>query len=296
VPNVLRRAVVAAAAVTALGVAVSVPASAHASTSEPTPSMAAYSYNWSGYNAIVNSTILGVQAQFNVPKNISCKNSLGSKGPYYAAMWDGIGGDDNGLTHNYWLEQDGVTAKCATKTAKPTFTAWWAFVMPGGTTPAEKGAAEGFGSDANVVPTVSAGNEIFAQVLTPKGDTIHPGEWQFEVSDLTTNKTWVIYVELPSAAATDTGKTAEVITEDPQTLSGNAEPFVDLGPVSYTSASYIASDNGGKTYQILPVTQHRMDLYRSGIVSFLNLMVYPTQPTGNGYDFSTEYTSYWNRP
>ncbi len=300
-PNILRRAAVAASAAAALTVAASVTAAASVSTANPaSPLAAGYSNNWAGYTANYKTPLLGVQAEFTVPRGINCANSLGSKGPYYGALWTGIGGFD-GVVHNYWLEQDGVTAICANKkaTTKPSFFAWWTYINPNPTEryPNPGGAPLAFTSDGKPVDTtVHAGDKIFAQVDTPRGSE-EAGKWDFYVYDETTDQSWTEYLSLPASAVTNTGDTAEVVTEDPVQDNGTVEaPFVDLGPVTFNSAEYFTGTSLDGSYQVYPVTQHRIDMYRDHLVSLLHLMVYPTQPVNDGYSFSTKYTSYWKSP
>jgi Peptidase A4 family len=296
-PNRMRRIAVAVAATAACLVALSVP-TARAATPVPTPSAAGYSNNWAGYIANSAAPILGVSTYLKVPTTANCRDSLGKKGPYWGAMWAGIGGNayDLGLKH-HWLEQDGIEAYCAKQSSAPTYYAWWEDVTPSGGGSGEKG----FGQKG-AFTQVHAGDTIFLQVLPP-GQSSSPGEWSFEVWDQTTNADWVKFVKLSAAAATDTGNTAEVITEDPVVPStSNEEPFVYLGPVKYSGAEYFTAAADGDGLDVNAVTQHRVDMYRSGFLSELTLMVYPTSTTTSpgsdiaGDAFSTQYARHWKTP
>jgi hypothetical protein len=158
---------------------------------------------------------------------------------------------------------------------------------------------QGFGAKG-ALTQVYAKDKIFLQVLPPQ-QSPEAGEWSFQVIDQTRDTGWTKFLKLPTAAYANTGNTAEVITEDP-VIPGttHTEPFVDLGQVNYSYAEYFTPATDGDGLEINSVTQHRVDMYRSGSLSGLILMVYPTSPPTTSSDsdvtgdaFSTKYTSYW---
>jgi hypothetical protein len=146
---------------------------------------------------------------------------------------------------------------------------------------------------------VKPGDEITAVVYTPAFSP-HTGSWLFEVDDIRDGvlvNSWTQYMTLPKG--TYSGKpgllgalnqeTVEVITECPLTNKGQTG-FVNLGPVSYTSADYYVT-NTENGYSIASTPIDMMHLNR--------VAVSPGKPyTPEGSDiakdaFTTNYAKGW---
>jgi hypothetical protein len=79
------------------------------------------STNWSGYAAVADKGVktTAAQAEFTVP-SVNCADSSPGTTGAYTSEWAGIDGFDNAS-----VEQEGVTAECASTTSAPTYVAWY---------------------------------------------------------------------------------------------------------------------------------------------------------------------------
>jgi Peptidase A4 family len=216
-PNVLRLAASAAAALTAL----LVPAAANASTAAEH-----VNHNWSGYVATSSSDVVIATVDFTVPTVQCLREGQGS-------MWAGIGGGLPGTgtsgPHGTWLEQAGVITLCAGRGAHPYDQPFWETITNTQPPP-------------HTFPdmTIDAGDNVQAAVYAPAADEAHPHEWLFVLSDLNhrTGKLTVrtAYASLPT---NDHARTGEAITEYP-----TAALSFPLMTVKYTDALYATTNSG----------------------------------------------------
>jgi hypothetical protein len=289
-PNILRAVAVAVTA-TACAITLSAPA-AHAATS------VYHSPNWAGYYAATGGkTVYGMGAEWTVP-GASCAGSHGAA-PFIASTWVGVGG----LADSAWpkasnslLEQDGIDVTCVNTHSQPVYRPFWEI------------APNMNGQHWKGDPQVHAGDLISAWVAAPNGSP-KPGEWYFEVADLTSGKTWGEYYKLPASDNKDTFKTVEAVTEwstGYHCAAGSAgsscretggkkgaihDGFAYLGQVNYTDAYW---ETNGE--DLLPVAKSRISMYpdvgRIAAVTATN----PTTSGGSdiiGDAFSTNYARLW---
>jgi hypothetical protein len=268
--------------------------------------------NWSGYYKATSAPIGQADVTFTVP-TVNCKNSRGpapvinSKPLYAGSMWVGIGGQNNvGILTSEpgyaWLEQTGVSVECAGLNAKPLYQPFYEVV------PTAKFPSKQFSTGQEIYgkgsATVQAGDQIYAEVLTPAYST-DPGKWQFAVYDYrggVLSSKWQESLTLPKG--TYSGKpgllsaldqeTVEVVTECPATNKG-LTGFVNLGTVNYSYADYTVTN----TELGYSIASKPIDLVHGSPRA--TLAVYPGKPSASpGSDilsdaFSTLYASNWWR-
>lgn len=275
--------------VAALGAAVAVaivmgtatPAlAAAASTTEP---------NWAGYVAQPSKQILTVDVSFTIPKNLGCESALGNY-PAVADWWVGIGGYKSPV--GSYLEQAGVSVKCASAKSKPEIAAFWESYLnvsnPANEPKADK--AQVFSHEGWLKPGDQVSVEVDAPARSDK-----PGYWEFWLDVNGSDSPLKAYRKAPKGQQVK--NTAEAITEWTgwNESASKAPGLIDL-PVTYTGARYTTSapgDDGNPIADGTKVILTHTDYVPSSLTLYKTRnVIVPFAPTDDGYDFTYSFTGY----
>ena len=182
----------------------------------------AYSSNWSGYVATGNTSTSAfryVQATFTVP-SVNCSAAPDS----VTGAWVGLDGVGYNFGDSTSVEQDGITAECASGT--PSYYAWWEN-YPNAPT------------EANF--TISPGDAIEAYVYW-NANAPASQRYNYVLTDVTTGAS---LNTLQPCGGTCHLSSAEVITEAPTDAStGETVPLSDYGIVNYENIA--VTDRSGQ--------------------------------------------------
>jgi hypothetical protein len=242
------------------------PAAAATSSSSAITAGAQLNSSWAGWVDTMKHTggrnrFNRVTATFKVP-GINCSKSvIGTKlrfpgGPFSeAAFWVGLDGTNS---DSGYLEQAGISAECASKTAYATYFSWYQM------TPKDVNGVRLTGSKGNPA-TVRVGDSITVTVMDTAGvdptspkwdDPAYAGRvYSVRITDSTRHVGYYRNGLTPAgstgyAGGRAPGTSAEVITEAPANGPWNkphAVGLADMGTVSYTDV-YVSSSATGWIY------------------------------------------------
>ena len=253
-----------AAASTTAASAASTSASSVINAGSSTPSA-----DWAGYVDTMKhpggyNQFKGVTATFTV-RGVNCSKSVigGPRWPagtpghkYYSAasFWVGLDGTS---TDSQRLEQAGIGATCASKTASAQYYGWWQM------TPNEGNQQVTLTSSKGAKGTVRAGDVVTVFVWDTDGVTPNSPKWgnpadagytySVSIQDKTRGISWYKNGLRPDQNGLPHGsrapdRTAEVITEavsnGPYANAKYTIGLADMGTVSYTHAMLSAYDTG----------------------------------------------------
>lgn len=282
-PNLLRRAAVAAVAATACALALSIPA-AHAATTSTPPAQP--SDNWAGYYAKASAPVAYATAEFTIPK-VSCDESRGTPqsenggNEYQAMMWVGIGGI-NGVygINSGWLKQAGVVISCKSFFATPTYQPFWEYVKPG-TSSVPQGSPyvpRYFKTKNGKTAALQPGEKVIVQIWAPSDSPVKD-KWYFRID--AGDSAFTASQSLP-ASTNGQNQTAEAITEK------DATGLVYLGSVKYTGAIYLTT----KTEDGPSTAITSQPVYLRNPAEPDEVIISPSTPP-DGDAFTTSYAKNW---